>query len=266
MDAAQRELNDQIDQATQRLLDNARILAEADLHAPSLLPGWTRAHVLAHVARGADAMRNLLIGARSGQDRAAYASAQAREADIERGAAMRAKDLIADLADSSMAWRTIVRQLPDQAWQVRVRELDSAPFPAAELLTRRLVEVELHHCDLAAGYGPADWPAAFAAMELAEPMQSQRQDRLSYPPPSPEAKPAFSDRRLAPWKPGQRLPGSWLGTGDQSKALPLDFTLSADQHSWRFPSKLLPGKTLFPTRQLKSCPARQYRRLTIYAG
>jgi maleylpyruvate isomerase len=217
MDAAQRELNDQIDQATQRLLDDARTLSEAFLRAPSLLPGWTRAHVLAHVAGNADAMRNLLIGARSGHERPAYASAQARDAGIEQGAAMTAKDLMADLADSAMALRTIVKQLPDEAWQVQVRMLDSAPFPAAGLLTRRLVEVELHHCDLGTGYSPADWPAAFAIMELAEPMRSQRQDRLRYPPPSPETKPTFPGRSLAPWKPGQRLPGSWLGTGNESR-------------------------------------------------
>jgi uncharacterized protein (TIGR03083 family) len=221
MDAAQRELSDQIDYATQRLLDDARSIPEADLRAPSLLPGWTRAHVLAHVARNADAMRNLLIGARSGQDRTAYASAQAREADIERGAEMTAKDLMADLADSAMALRTIVKQLPDEAWQVRVRILDSAPFPAAELLTRRLVEVELHHCDLAVGYSSADWPAAFAAMELTDPMRSQRRDRLRYPPPSPQARSAFPGRPVAPWKPGQRLPGSWLGTGDKGRTLPV---------------------------------------------
>jgi maleylpyruvate isomerase len=218
MDAAQRALSDQIDHATQRLLDDARTIPDAELRAPSLLPGWTRAHVLAHLARNADAMRNLLIGARSGQDRPAYASAQAREADIEQGAARTAKDLVADLADSSMALRTIVKQLPDQAWQVRVRMLDSATFPAAELLTRRLVEVELHHCDLAVGYGPADWPAAFAAMELTEPMRSQRQDRLSYPPP--KARPVFPGRPAAPWKPSQRLPGSWLGTGRTLPASP----------------------------------------------
>jgi maleylpyruvate isomerase len=211
VDGAQLELNGQIDQATQRLLDDARIIPEADLRAPSLLPGWTRAHVLAHVARGADVIRNLLVGARSGQDRPAYTSVQAREADIERGAAMPAKDLMADLADSSMALRTVARQLPDHAWQVRVRVLDSAPFPAAELLTRRLVEVELHHCDLDVGYGPADWPTAFATMELTEPMRSQRQDRLSYPRPSPGSKPVFPGRPPVPWKPGQRLPGSWLG-------------------------------------------------------
>ena len=210
MDAAQRELNDQIDQATQRLLDDARLLPDSEVRTPSLLPGWTRAHVLAHVARNADAMRNLLIGARSGQDREAYPSAQAREDGIEQGAAMRAEDLMADLAGSAMALRTMVRQLPDQTWQVPVRMLDSAPFPAAVLLARRLVEVELHHTDLAVGYGPADWPASFAAMELTEPMRSQREDRLRYPPSSLQAKPAFQGRTPAPWKPGRRLPGSWL--------------------------------------------------------
>jgi maleylpyruvate isomerase len=180
MDPAQRQLNGQIDQATQRLLDAARVIAEPDLRAPSLLPGWTRAHVLAHLARSADAMRNLLVGARSGQNRPAYVSAEARDADIENGAGMKAKDLMADVADSAMALRAIARQLPDDAWQFEVRVLDSKPFSADQLLIRRLVEVELHHSDLGAGYGPTSWPTAFATMELAEPMRSQREDRRKY--------------------------------------------------------------------------------------
>ncbi len=212
MDAAQRQLNDQIDQATQRLLDAARVITESDLQAPSRLPGWTRAHVLAHLARGADAMRNLLIGARSGQDRPAYVSAEVRQVGIEQGARMPAKELMADVADSAMAFRTIVRQLPGDAWQVPVRILDSVPFPAAQLLTRRLVEVELHHCDLGAGYSPADWPDAFGTMELTEPMRSQRQDRLRYAQASRMAKLSSPVRPPASWQPNQRLPGSWLGT------------------------------------------------------
>jgi maleylpyruvate isomerase len=181
VDAAQRQLYDQIDDATQRLLGTARVITEPDLRQPSLLPGWTRAHVLAHLARGADAMRALLVGVRSGQELPAYASAGARDAGIEHGAAQEPKDLVTDVADSAMALRTVARQLPDQAWPRPVRVLGSAPFPAALLLTRRLVEVELHHCDLAAGYTPADWPATFASMELAGPMDTQRQDRLSRP-------------------------------------------------------------------------------------
>ena len=206
MDAAQRELSDQVDGATQRLLDDARTLSEADLRAPSLLPGWTRAHVVAHVARDADAMRNLLIGARSGQARPAYASAQARDAEIEQGVATGAAELMADLADSAMALRAVARRLPDEAWQVQVLLLDPPPFPAAGLLTRRLAEVELHHCDLAAGYGPADWPAAFASMELAEPMRTQREDRRnrpqelldSVPPPRPPRVPGQPRKGIGP--------------------------------------------------------------------
>ena len=88
---------------------------------------------------------------------------------------------MSDLADSAMALRTVARQLPDAAWRAEVQMLDPPRFPAAELLTRRLVEVELHHADLGAGYSPADWPPAFIALELAEPMASQRRDRLRPP-------------------------------------------------------------------------------------
>jgi maleylpyruvate isomerase len=179
MDSAQRLLSDQIDDATQRLLGSARVIAESDLRQPSLLSGWTRAHVLAHLARNADAMRTVLVGARSGERRDAYPSDQAREAAIEACAQQQPKDLVADVVGSAMALRAVARQLAVEAWQFPVRMPGSAPFPAAGLLTRRLVEVELHHVDLGTGYGPADWPAAFANLELTEPMLAQRQSRLS---------------------------------------------------------------------------------------
>jgi maleylpyruvate isomerase len=178
MDAAQRQLSDELDQATQRLLGTAREIADSELREPSLLPGWTRAHVLAHLARDADVMRYLLVWARSGEDRPAYGSEQERMAAIEYTAGLGTKELAADVAASAMALRVISRQLPADAWRFPVRIRDSGSFPAVELLTRRLVEVELHHCDLGTGYGPGDWPAAFAAMELAEPMRSLREDRL----------------------------------------------------------------------------------------
>ena len=208
VDAAQRQLSDQIDDATQRLLGTARIIPDSELRVPSLLPGWTRGRVLAHLARGADAMRYLLIGARSGQDRPAYASPEALAAAIEYGAARPAQELVADLADSAMAFRTVARQLRAQAWQVPLRIPGSAPFPASQLLTRRLVEVELHHCDLAAGYGTADWPAAFTALELGEPMYSQRLDRLARPPEAAGVAPGRHGpaggsvpRPPGPWRP-----------------------------------------------------------------
>jgi maleylpyruvate isomerase len=211
MDAVQLQLSDEIDQATQRLLDAARVVAEPDLRSPSLLPGWSRAHVIAHLAGGADAMRDLLRGVRSGRDQSAYASAAARDAAIESGAARTTAELMTWLADSAMAFRTVTRRLPDDRWQVPVQMLDSVPFPAGELLVKRLVEVELHHCDLGIGYGPAQWPAAFGAMELAEPMGSQRTERLSYEQPAISARAKSAARPAPPYRPGQPLPGSWIG-------------------------------------------------------
>ena len=171
MDAALRELNDQLDLATQRLLDAARIVPEPDLRAPSLLPGWTRADVLAHLARGADAMRSLLAGARAGQQRPVRAGAREREA----AAAQAPKDLMADLAASAMALRTVIRQLPDQAWSFRLKIEPAEPFPAAQMPIRRLVEVELHHCDLGIGYDASSWPSGFTADAVA------RADALAAP-------------------------------------------------------------------------------------
>lgn len=210
MDAAQRRLNDELDTATQRLIDDARIMTSSDLRAPSLLPGWNRAHVLSHLARGADAMRYLLMGARAGQDRPAYASSQARDADIDRSAAAEAKDLVDDLVGSAMALRTVARQLPDPAWRHPVQMLDSPRFPASQLLARRLAEVELHHCDLGIGYGHDQWSGVFGTMELDEPMRSQRSERLGY-----IQRESVRDRSMAgkipPYRAGQPLPGSWIG-------------------------------------------------------
>ncbi len=206
MDEGQLQLSEQIDQATQRVIDVARVITEPDLRESSLLPGWTRADVLAHLTQGADAMRNLLIGARTGRARPVSASAETREA----GARLTPIDLTTELANSAMALRTVARQLPDAAWGVTLQVPGSASFPAHELLIRRLVEVELHHVDLGTGYAPADWPAAFAAMELAEPMRSQRDDRVKHAG-SVQAPKLRPPRPLAPYNPAQRLPGSWIG-------------------------------------------------------
>lgn len=210
MDAAQRQLTDELDTATQRLIDEARLMTGPDLRAPSLLPGWSRAHVLAHLARDADAMRNLLIGARAGQDRPAYASPQARNAGIDAGAAAGAAELVDDLASSAMALRTVARQLPEAAWSYQVRVLDSPRFPASQLLTRRLAEVELHHCDLGIGYSHHEWSAVFATMELGEPLRSQRAERLGYRQPE-SVRATSMARKIPPYQPGRPLPGSWIG-------------------------------------------------------
>jgi maleylpyruvate isomerase len=169
---------DQIDHATGRLLETVSELSDDDIRQASLLPGWSRGHLLTHLARSADAMRNLLTWARTGVQTPAYASPQARDADIDAGAGRSRAELAADVADAAAAFGSAALAMPGHAWQVPIRVLSYPEFPAAQLLTRRLVEVELHHTDLGAGYGRANWPATFAALGLPEPMRSQRHERI----------------------------------------------------------------------------------------
>ena len=50
----------EVDRATDRMLRTAATLDDAAVAAPSPLPGWTRGHVLTHLARNADGLGNLL--------------------------------------------------------------------------------------------------------------------------------------------------------------------------------------------------------------
>lgn len=163
--------------ATSSLLRSVEGFTDRDVEQESLLPGWTRGHVLAHIAQGADAMRNLLVWARTEVPLAAYVSQQARDAAIETGARQGAAALLAELSASAERFRAEATRLTERAWRQPVSVLGGAAFPAAQLLDRRLVEVELHHTDLRVGYDPEQWRPAFAGMLLAEPMRSQREDR-----------------------------------------------------------------------------------------
>ncbi len=171
---------EQLDVATAGLLVTARGFTDDDVRGPSLLEGWTRGHVLTHVARHADAMRNLLVWARTGEPTPAYASSQERDAGIEAGAGRGAQELADDVAESGRALREAVVSLPDEAWDHEVRILDRPPFPARQILARRLVEVELHHVDLDAGYTADHWPASFLGLEVDERLHAFRLDRIAW--------------------------------------------------------------------------------------
>jgi maleylpyruvate isomerase len=157
---------DRLAAATERLLASAAALSDAQLREPSPLPGWTRGHVLSHVARNADGLRNLLIWARTGTEIPMYASAQSRAGDIAAGAGRPGAALAADVRDSAAALADEAARLPGDAWASQVRALSGPPFPALGVLDRRLSEVEIHHVDLAAGYSPGDWPEDFIAEAL----------------------------------------------------------------------------------------------------
>jgi maleylpyruvate isomerase len=155
-----------IQDATGRLLATVAGLTDAPMREPSLLPGWSRGHVLTHIARNADGLANLLRWARTGTEVPMYASSRARSSDIEAGAGRAAAELAADLRESAARFAAQAASLPDDAWTVQVKALNGPAFPAHEVLQRRWSEVEIHHVDLTAGYRPGDWPEDFVADAL----------------------------------------------------------------------------------------------------
>src|SRR4051794_20051546 len=94
-----------IDAATERLVATAWGLGDDDVRLPSSLPGWTRGHVLTHLARGGEAIGRLLDGIRTGVPGQAYTSQQERDEAVERGAGRGAAELVADLTESAARFR-----------------------------------------------------------------------------------------------------------------------------------------------------------------
>lgn len=158
--------------ATRRFLATAARLTDAEIAAPSLLPGWTRGHVLAHVARNADSLVNLLHWAETGIETPQYPDPSSRDADIAAGAGRPAAEQHADNVAAADRWQRRADALPPEAWHAVVRNRQGREVGAAAIGWMRWQEVEIHHVDLDAGYSPADWPAEFVARLLPEAVAS----------------------------------------------------------------------------------------------
>jgi maleylpyruvate isomerase len=152
--------------ATEYLLTSVGDLTDDDMRGPSLLPDWTRGHVLTHLARNADGGTRLLTWARTGTPAAEYPSLEARAAQIEAGAGRSAAELLADVRASAESFATAYSLMPAEAWQHVVRWTAGQRRPAARIGDARLCEVLVHHVDLRVGVAPDHWPAGFVAHEL----------------------------------------------------------------------------------------------------
>ncbi|QMU78616.1 maleylpyruvate isomerase family mycothiol-dependent enzyme [Streptacidiphilus sp. PB12-B1b] len=151
--------------AEERLLRTVGRMRPEQVFEPSALPGWTRGHVLTHLARNADALVNLLTGARTGTPVPMYPSAEARDRDIEAGAGRPLDEQLADLRAAGQRFAAAAAAMPEAAWAVEVPHRLGA-FPASGVPRKRYNEVEYHHVDLGLDYTPGQWPADFVDHEL----------------------------------------------------------------------------------------------------
>ena len=112
---------DEVRWSTERLLTALRNPPrdEAYVRRPSLLPGWTRAHVLGHLARNADALVRTLEGTRRGERIPMYDGEDERAADIEAAARAGATELVDEVAASADRLERTWSAMTPLDWAVR---------------------------------------------------------------------------------------------------------------------------------------------------
>ena len=138
-------------------------LTDDDLAADSNLPDWSRAHVVAHLARNADALVNLLTWARTGVETPMYPSREVRDAGIAATAALPPAELRSDYVAACDRLAKAIETMPAEAWTAEVRSNSGASIPASVVPWMRAKEVWVHGTDLRAGLTFAELPADFCA-------------------------------------------------------------------------------------------------------
>ncbi|MET0895500.1 MAG: maleylpyruvate isomerase N-terminal domain-containing protein [Acidimicrobiia bacterium] len=127
----------------------------------SALPGWTRGHVVTHMARSADGDRGCAEHATRGQVGVKYpGGSEARAAGIEAGAPRHASELVADLAVAQRRLMATWQTLPDAAWPA-LADTPAGMRTIADTVLARRRELLVHLVDLDVGVEPSDLPADY---------------------------------------------------------------------------------------------------------
>jgi maleylpyruvate isomerase len=142
-------------------------IADEDARGPSLLPGWSRAHVVAHLWGNAEGFAGAVEGTATGGVGVMYpGGTEGRARDIQ-GRALLPLDVVAEGARHAHArlidaWA----DMPDEGWE-RPIEMVTGLVPVSATVMARWREIVVHHVDLDVGFGPADLPADYRTTDAA---------------------------------------------------------------------------------------------------
>lgn len=147
--------------------------SEQEWEAPTGLDGWTRKHLVAHVAANAMALVNLVKWARTGEETPMYASPEQRNADIEQGATQGGDDLSSASLHAADRLESDWAELDEQHWAHQVRTAQGRTVAASEVPWMRAREVMVHSVDLSGASDFAGLPVDFCT-ELADEIVAKR--------------------------------------------------------------------------------------------
>ena len=172
------EALDAVRGAEARLAETVARIDDATMARPSLLPGWTVAHLLTHLARNADSHVRRTRASIDGVVVDQYPGGMdERAAQIEAGAGRTAAEVRTDVEMSTARLLEAWSDVPPYAWANSTRDASGRVRRLDELPDRRWLEVEVHLIDLGCGPTHIDWPDAFVAARLPE-MRAEAAARL----------------------------------------------------------------------------------------
>jgi maleylpyruvate isomerase len=170
-DSLGRQLNVHVEgcsAAHQRLLADVEAFDETWVRGDSLLPGWSRAHVLTHLARNAEGLTRLLEHANRGEIADQYpGGAAARNEAIELGSLRSMREILDDLRARTWALEAAWVAMTADGWQGQGRLSSGVVIGVREVPFRRWREVEVHHADLGGAFTWSNWSPAYVRLDLA---------------------------------------------------------------------------------------------------
>jgi maleylpyruvate isomerase len=178
-----------VTEGTTLLTDGIGRLGSADFDGDSQLPGWTRKHLIGHVAANAEALGNLISWAETGVEKRMYASPEQRNADIEAAATRPADELRAWYLSGAEELEEAMDRLTPEQWEHEVITAQLVTRKASDVPWMRAREVFVHAVDLGVGITFADLPDDFL-LALADEIRTKRglsdDDLLGVDGPLPE--------------------------------------------------------------------------------
>ncbi|HZQ83348.1 MAG TPA: maleylpyruvate isomerase N-terminal domain-containing protein [Acidimicrobiales bacterium] len=187
-----------VDAAQRRFESAIAGLDEACIRRPSLLAGWSVAHVLAHVARNGESHVRRARAAASGEVVEQYPGGyEGRERAIQTTAERRANEILQDVRETAAELHAVWRAVPEHAWDGLTRDVAGRERPLRELPSRRWQELEVHLVDLDVGITWDSWPDEFVA-EFLPRLRSTRAGRLPSGASPPDTR-ALTDRQELAW-------------------------------------------------------------------
>jgi len=107
-------------------------LGEQQYGAPSLLPGWSRKHLVAHVAANAPGVGNLVHWAATGERTLMYSSPEQRSADIDAGATRSGAELATWFTRTAERLEDAMDALTEEQWTTEVVTAQGRTVPEFE--------------------------------------------------------------------------------------------------------------------------------------